>query len=243
MAASTTNGTAAQNHPTRDKLIEVGITLFSNYGFEATTTRMISEAAGVNNAAVFFHFGSKEKFYTEVLNTVAARMTRTYEPLRMEIDQARQGGAFTSEQAWYYIERYIDFFLDIIRNRGNDEVLYLLLHEQLTPAESGRPITRAICQVGEQMLQQLLLEFWGVNDRNAAVIASRLSIGGLAALVEHPTFAQIALGLDASAELPEEAWRNIRAYVLNSLRTFTPSMLEETSGQSKSECGRADTPV
>ena len=46
---------------TKDKLIQEGIKLFSRHGFEGTTTRMLADAIGANNAVVYFHFKTKEK--------------------------------------------------------------------------------------------------------------------------------------------------------------------------------------
>ncbi len=41
--------------------------LFSEQGFDGTTTREIAEAAGVNEAIIFRHFGSKEELYWAVV--------------------------------------------------------------------------------------------------------------------------------------------------------------------------------
>ena len=60
---------------TRQKLIEAGIRLFGLHGFEATGTRSLAAAAGVNLAAIPYHFGGKEGLYQAVLrHVVEARM-------------------------------------------------------------------------------------------------------------------------------------------------------------------------
>ena len=41
--------------------------LFAEHGLEGTSIRPIAQKAGVNTAAINYHFGSKEKLYTEVL--------------------------------------------------------------------------------------------------------------------------------------------------------------------------------
>ncbi len=212
---------------TKSKLISVGIELFSEHGYEATTTRMIAEAAGVNNAAVFFHFGSKENYYAEVLNTVAENMQITYQPLRQELSVARLDGPLSPVSAWHFIEKYIDLFIHILQDPSNNNVLYLLLHEQLNPVNGHRPITRVACQQGEQILCQLLLEYWRIKDENAARIASRMATSALVAQAEHPSFIRITLGLGENDELPESAWRDIRRFTLAGLRNFSPLFPDE----------------
>ena len=53
---------------TRDKLIQAARNLILNKGLNKTTFREISSIAGVNLAAINYHFGSKEKFLTELLS-------------------------------------------------------------------------------------------------------------------------------------------------------------------------------
>lgn len=51
---------------TRIRILDTAERLFVEHGFEATTLRMITAAAGVNLAAVNYHFGSKEALVGEV---------------------------------------------------------------------------------------------------------------------------------------------------------------------------------
>jgi AcrR family transcriptional regulator len=52
---------------TRTRILDAALALFVTHGFEATSTRMITGAAGVNLAAVNYHFGSKDVLVQEVL--------------------------------------------------------------------------------------------------------------------------------------------------------------------------------
>jgi AcrR family transcriptional regulator len=51
---------------TRDRLLAEGWRLFSERGFEATSVRDITAAAGANLAAVSYHFGGKDKLLAAV---------------------------------------------------------------------------------------------------------------------------------------------------------------------------------
>jgi len=52
---------------TRQKLIDVAGQVFSEKGFEATTVREVCQQAGVNIAAIHYHFGDKERLYIEAV--------------------------------------------------------------------------------------------------------------------------------------------------------------------------------
>jgi len=49
------------------QLIDIAMKLFSEQGFDGTSTREIAESAGVNEALIFRHFKTKEELYWAVL--------------------------------------------------------------------------------------------------------------------------------------------------------------------------------
>jgi AcrR family transcriptional regulator len=52
---------------TKARILDAAEALFMEHGFEATSLRLITNAAGVNLAAVNYHFGSKEELFQSVL--------------------------------------------------------------------------------------------------------------------------------------------------------------------------------
>ncbi|HVF63484.1 MAG TPA: TetR/AcrR family transcriptional regulator [Casimicrobiaceae bacterium] len=52
---------------TKAKLLDAAETLFMEHGYEATSLRVITTAAGANLAAAHYHFGSKEALFQAVL--------------------------------------------------------------------------------------------------------------------------------------------------------------------------------
>src|SRR5712691_12477039 len=62
---------------TQAKILDTAEGLFMEHGFEATSLRQITAAAGVNIAAVNYHFGSKEELFQTVL-------TRRLDPMNQE---------------------------------------------------------------------------------------------------------------------------------------------------------------
>jgi AcrR family transcriptional regulator len=62
---------------TKDRILDAAESLFMEHGFEATSLRAITAAAGVNLASVNYHFGSKEELFQAVL-------TRRLDPMNQE---------------------------------------------------------------------------------------------------------------------------------------------------------------
>ena len=58
---------------TRRRLLHYGTRVFAERGFDAATTRMVADAAGVNQAAILYHFGGKEGLYVAVAEEIATR--------------------------------------------------------------------------------------------------------------------------------------------------------------------------
>jgi AcrR family transcriptional regulator len=73
----------------KKRLIAAATTAFAERGFDAVTTRDITAAAGLNGAAINYHFGSKERLIAEVFTSVVAPLNRQ----RMEALQRCIAGA------------------------------------------------------------------------------------------------------------------------------------------------------
>src|SRR5450432_815609 len=67
----------ATSADTKTRILDAAESLFMEHGFEATSLRSLTAAAGVNLAAVNYHFGSKEELFEAVL-------TRRLDPMNQE---------------------------------------------------------------------------------------------------------------------------------------------------------------
>ncbi|MCW5593203.1 MAG: TetR family transcriptional regulator [Burkholderiales bacterium] len=75
--ARRTPATDALSLDTKSRILDAAELLFMEHGFEATSLRQLTAAAGVNLAAVNYHFGSKEELFQAVL-------TRRLDPMNQE---------------------------------------------------------------------------------------------------------------------------------------------------------------
>ena len=61
---------AGRREETRTKIVSSAKTLFIRQGFKGTSTRQISEAAGISEMTLFRHFQSKDEIFNAVLQPV-----------------------------------------------------------------------------------------------------------------------------------------------------------------------------
>lgn len=211
---------------TKEKLLRAGIQLFSTYGYESTTTRMIAETAGTNLATMAFHFGNKEAFYGAVLSYAADIIRNDYQPFWDQVKSVHQDHTPSPEEAWSLIEAYVDQLLSILTNTntnhvcGNDALLKLLFREQLTPLDGAYPLTSVLCKESETVLTSLLMDYWQTDDEKQAAIISRTVTAAMISFGEHPIFIRRALSLEDDAVLDDTVWNTLRDFILNSIRSY-----------------------
>lgn len=75
----------AERRPGKDidakaRLIEAGIDVFGQHGFEGASTRRLAGEAGVNIAAIPYYFGSKEGLYKAVAESIVQRVRERLAP-------------------------------------------------------------------------------------------------------------------------------------------------------------------
>ncbi|MEM6580595.1 MAG: CerR family C-terminal domain-containing protein [Pseudomonadota bacterium] len=79
---------ASRGDHTRDAIIRAATDVFGRVGYDAASTRAISQAAGTNQALISYHFGGKEGLYQAVIDGIAAEMEDSLVPVLDEIQTA-----------------------------------------------------------------------------------------------------------------------------------------------------------
>lgn len=74
---------------TRERIVKAAEVLFASEGFEATSLRAITRRAGVNLAAVNYHFGSKENLLIEILDRIVGPINAERLALLDEIETGK----------------------------------------------------------------------------------------------------------------------------------------------------------
>lgn len=106
----------------RQQLIDIATQLFAQRGFNATTTREIARAAGVNEAIIFRFFPHKDDLYRAILEqkSADARTDALIDTLRDLAARGDDAGVIRT-----IVRRIID------RHCCNPEFLRLMLHSSL----------------------------------------------------------------------------------------------------------------
>jgi len=109
---------------TRERILEAAARLFAEEGYRRVTVRAICRAAGVNGAAVNYHFGDKAALYREVVEAAIDAMRGTTEESR------RLGeGLAPEEQLHVFVRTFVRRLLEA----GHPRVQRLLQREMTEP--------------------------------------------------------------------------------------------------------------
>ena len=88
----------------KDHILDVAEKIFSDFGFDGASTRMISSEAGVNMAMLNYYFGSKEGLFLAIFE----RKISSFQTLLQNI------GNDESMSSWDKLEKCIDNYVDRI---------------------------------------------------------------------------------------------------------------------------------
>ena len=137
---------------TRQRIIETALRLFAEHGFRGVSVRDLSTAAQVNVAAINYHFGSKNKLYSEVLGDFLS-----FAFSRFPIDV----GVCPDSPPADRLRAYIRGFL--YRMLGDGDPLYeklgkLLMAEMLEPSEHFIATLERYIEPTYEVLQHIVRE-------------------------------------------------------------------------------------
>jgi len=145
--ASSQTSDLSEARRTREQLLDAALELFAERGFEATTTKLIAERAGVPNGLIYYYFGTKEK----LLESLFAE--RTFLPDL----QARITSACADQQADPHVtltQICTEFHTALQRN---EPFVRLLSHEadlRSVPRNLLRQLTDHVIALLETLLEE-----------------------------------------------------------------------------------------
>ncbi len=120
---------------TKERILDAAEKLFSDNGFAATSLRMITSGAGVNLAAVHYHFGSKEALIQAVFERRLGPLNRERLRLLDEIEAAHDDTGLLPLEP--IIESFVGPALRMSRDesQGGETFMRLLGHTYGEPSE------------------------------------------------------------------------------------------------------------
>lgn len=113
---------------TRLKLLDSGISIFAERGFQATTMTEIASNVSLSHGTVFLHFPKREDLIIAVLDEFGTRLSEAFEKASRKEESLR--GVLEAHLS--VLEKYEDFYSRIIREEAylpaNVQSLFFILH-------------------------------------------------------------------------------------------------------------------
>jgi AcrR family transcriptional regulator len=203
----------------RIQLLRIAKELFSEHGFENTTAKEIAETAGVTEAIVFRHFGSKQELYAKILDRKADEIG---------IDD---WGSELHHLAEYENDEAL--VLSVIKHileadRLDPQFQRLLLQAALT----GHPL-RQITAQRLLPLNQFLCDYIRKRKKRGAFqkCDPELAAHAIISLPSYYGLAKILFGVDSLAIPEDRMASSFTQIILEGLHAVSgPSIKEEKSG-------------
>lgn len=196
------NITFGDNDTTADRLIKATQALIAKHGYDATTTRMIANLAGVNLSAINFHFGNKEHLVQEAVQKAAADLGEHYNKLADEAKAFLEIEPVDKEKAWDYIDRLLKHRIHRAFDFKNSWMnIGIAEHENGLPESSRGLMARTAIEGSEKILADLIMAVSDKKDAFKAGIVSRAVNAAIMSYAEKPLlnkYLEESLGVDLS---------------------------------------------
>ncbi|HSY71699.1 MAG TPA: CerR family C-terminal domain-containing protein [Silvibacterium sp.] len=153
-AVRTKSVRVSEQEDARARLIDVAIKLFAEKGYEGTSVRDLATAAGVNVAAVSYHFGSKDELYHEALRACLAPCGEMRERMQKHLDAAlKNRSRKAAEEA---LRGCIQDFLEMLVSPAARHS-HLVMREQSEGKQRFEPVIREFFQPVGSILREVIL--------------------------------------------------------------------------------------
>ena len=164
---------------TREALIGSAIKLFGTYGYGQTTVRQVAEDAGVNFAAINYHFGGKEGLRDAAVDTVAERM-RVHGPARFLSSLSESAiDQMTAQEAQALLRKIMSSALhaDSVEKQLG-EVRAFIQRELFQPGASARRFYEAVFAAQLDVMCVLVSRISGDDPRDKRTRMRALTLLG-----------------------------------------------------------------
>jgi len=196
---------SAKDDSTYDRLILAGVKLFSQYGYDATSTRMIAQEAGVNLSAISFHFSSKEHLLNACLEFIADKTAKYYSDISTKIKILLERNNITKEEAYSCLLEIVNTQITVAFGLQYRSSLKLIYWEQINCMYGYHPVTATLFEKIEKSMAMLIIAVTDIPYEKA-LIASRFINGSIISFGEHSHLVQYALGNDENPDQELRPW-------------------------------------
>lgn len=200
---------------TREKLLEAAGRVFADMGFRAATVRDICATAGVNIAAVNYHFGDKLGLYTEVLERSSRPELQA--EIRTAISRCK-----TPEAALRVFVR--SMFEKIYADDHPDWHMKIMVQEMANPTPALSSVIDHVIRPQYNQLSELI---GNVIGRGPQHVATRRCVHSLIAQITHyaharPVISHLSPDLQMTPAERHDIADHVVRFTLAGLAAATP---------------------
>lgn len=193
---------------TREKLLSAAIDVFGRYGFDATTTRALAHAAGVNLQAIPYYFGGKQGLYIaaaeHISSLIASHTADVRERARARLKEVDdQGMAIGTDEARVLLTNIFQRMAALFIGRESEPWAHFLIREQMEPTEAFQRVYAGVMRPTLGLLSQLIATLLDEDPRSEHVRLRTLALVG-SVLVFRVAHAAAMTHLDWKAVGPRE---------------------------------------
>lgn len=176
---------ATRGDETRKKLVDAAVRLFATTGYHAVSTREIARAAGVNPAAIGFHFKGKEGLYAAVIDIMVETFRDICTPMVAVIDDNIRSCAGDRDKLRELTRRAVDQFLSAAMLTEWSRWLGILLQrEYVDPTNVFETIYTELIEPVLEAIERLVQAATGPEEtpqrrlRVCCIMAQLTNLGG-----------------------------------------------------------------
>jgi len=148
---------AVRGDVTRKRLMEEGLRLFATMGYNAVSTREIAQAAGVNHAAIGFHFKGKQGLYEAVIESMVEKLHGICDPLVSAIDRNIEACAGDGDRLRQLTREAVGEFLAAsMRTERSRWLGVLLQREFVDPSDAFESIYKEVVEPLMAVIERLV---------------------------------------------------------------------------------------
>lgn len=164
---------------TRQALIDAGLKLFGEYGFSATSTRMLTDLSGTNIAAISYHFGSKEALYHAVITYIAEQIRHKLGDRFTHIKAALSQPNLTNTEAKKQLISLIMALSSLfVESDAPKHWAFVIMREQINPSPAFSIIYNHVMQPVHETLATLIAHLTGHNPKDdVTIIKAHMLVG------------------------------------------------------------------
>jgi TetR/AcrR family transcriptional regulator, regulator of cefoperazone and chloramphenicol sensitivity len=141
-------GSYQRGEEARRRLLEAAIEAFALQGYEAASTRTITEKAGVNLAAIPYYFGSKEGLYQAVAEHIATHINGPELTATLErVEATLANSQLTRDQALALLHELFDGFVTaLLCAEGSELWAKFVFRELMEPSSVFEILNQQVVQ-------------------------------------------------------------------------------------------------